>query len=142
MVLILLLLVIVPIVELTVIIQVGQWIGVWPTIALLIADSLLGAWLLRRQGRASWLAFRAAIGSGRIPARESVDGALVIAGGALMLTPGFVSDAVGALMILPPTRAALRGWMMRRGRSIVGAPPGPSAPRRQYDVDTSATEIR
>lgn len=142
MVLILLLLVIVPIVELTVIIQVGEWIGVLPTIALLIADSLLGAWLLRRQGRAAWLAFRSALGSGRVPARESIDGALVIAGGALMLTPGFVSDAVGALMILPPTRALLRGWLMRRGRSIVGAPQGPSAARRRYDVDTSATEIR
>lgn len=141
MVLILLLLLIVPIVELAVIIQVGQWIGVLPTIALLIADSLLGAWLLRRQGRAAWHAFRAAIAAGRLPARESIDGVLVIGGGALMLTPGFVSDLVGMVMILPPTRARLRARLLKRSATFVGASARPGPARRRYDVETSAVEI-
>lgn len=141
MLIILLLLVIVPIVELAVIIQIGQWIGVLPTIVLLLADSLLGAWLLRRQGRATWIAFRTALAAGRVPARESIDGVLVIAGGALMLTPGFVSDLAGAALILPPTRALVRGRLMRRGGMTAGTGTPPAPPRRAYDIEASAIEV-
>jgi UPF0716 protein FxsA len=123
-------LVVVPIAELWLLIQVGQQIGVLPTVALLILDSLLGAWLLRREGRRTWQAFRAASEAGRVPAKEVADGALVIFGGALLLTPGFLSDALGLLCILPPTRALVRRsllgvvtrrflgplpWLLRRG---------------------------
>ena len=100
--------VLVPIAELYVLIQVGQQIGVLATIALLIADSLLGAWLLRREGSRAWRALRAALAAHRLPAREVADGALVIFGGALLLTPGFLSDILGLLCILPPSRAVLR----------------------------------
>ena len=100
--------VVVPIVELYVIVQVGQSIGVLPTIALLVLDSVLGAWLVRREGRRTWAAFRAALESSRVPAKEVADGALVIFGGALLLTPGFTTDALGLLCVLPPTRAVLR----------------------------------
>ena len=79
-----------------------------PTIALLIVDSLLGAWLLRREGAKAWQAFRRALDERRVPAREVADGALVLFGGALLLTPGFLSDVLGLLCILPPTRAGLR----------------------------------
>jgi UPF0716 protein FxsA len=101
-------LVIVPLVEIYVLVQVGQVIGALPTIALLLVMSLLGAYLLRREGTKTWRAFRSAMGSGRVPAREVADGALVIFGGALLLTPGFATDIFGLLCVLPPTRAVLR----------------------------------
>ena len=101
--------IVVPIAELYVLIQVGQAIGVLPTIALLIVDALVGAWLLRHEGAKAWRAFRLALDERRLPAREVADGALVLFGGALLLTPGFLSDILGLLCILPPTRAGLRG---------------------------------
>ena len=109
----LLLFVVVPIVEIYVIVQVGQTIGVLPTIALLIVDSLLGAWLLRREGRRTWRAFRLALDERRVPAREVADGVLVLIGGTLLITPGFLSDLVGLLFLLPPTRAAIRPLLTR-----------------------------
>ncbi len=89
----LILFVLVPIAELYVIIQVGQAIGVLPTIAILVADSIIGAVLLRSQGRAAWRRFNAAVSEGRIPTREVLDGVLVIAGAFALLTPGFITDA-------------------------------------------------
>jgi UPF0716 protein FxsA len=104
---------VVPLVELYVLIQVGQEIGALPTIAILLLDSLLGAFLMRSQGRSAWERFLTATRSGRIPAREVVDGALVIVGGALLLTPGFITDIFGILLLLPPTRAILRRFLLR-----------------------------
>jgi UPF0716 protein FxsA len=101
-------LVVVPLVEIYVLVQVGQVIGALPTIALLVVMSVVGAWLLRREGARTWRAFRDATAAGRVPAREVADGALVIFGGALLLTPGFATDALGLLCVLPPTRAVLR----------------------------------
>lgn len=101
-------LIVVPLVELYVLIQTGQVIGLLPTLLLLLAMSLLGGYLLRREGSRTWRALRTALHAGRLPAKEVADGALVILGGALLLTPGFVTDAFGLLCILPPTRAALR----------------------------------
>lgn len=106
--LLIVLFIVVPIVELYVIIQVGGAIGVLPTIALLVADSVLGSVLMRSQGRAAWRSFQAATAAGRVPAREVLDGALVIFGGALLLTPGFVTDVLGLALLLPPTRALVR----------------------------------
>ena len=109
----LVLFVVVPVVELWVIIQVGQAIGVLPTVALLLADAVLGTWLFRREGRRAWTAFREALAAGRVPAREVADGALVVVGGAFLLSPGFVTDLIGVLCLLPPTRALLRGVLTR-----------------------------
>ncbi|HXE44218.1 MAG TPA: FxsA family protein [Conexibacter sp.] len=141
-----LLFVVVPIAELYVIIQVGSAIGALPTIGLLIVDSVLGSWLLRSQGRAAWRRFRIALAGGRPPARETVDGALVIMGGALMLAPGFITDAFGALLLLPPSRALARRAIMRNARSRLlgglGAAAASRARTRQdYDVDATAREI-
>jgi len=145
--LLILLFVVVPIAELYVIVQVGEAIGALPTIALLIADSIFGSWLLRAQGRAVWRRFRTTLATGRPPARETVDGALVILGGALMLAPGFITDAFGILLLLPPTRAAVRRMIVRHARSrlliglagAAGAPPRPRT-RQDYDVDATARE--
>jgi len=103
-----LLFVVVPLVELFVIIQVGGAIGVLPTIGLLVLDSVLGSVLMRSQGRAAWQNFQAATAAGKVPAREVLDGALIIFGGALLLTPGFVTDLLGLGLLLPPTRALVR----------------------------------
>jgi UPF0716 protein FxsA len=134
----LLLFIVVPIVELYVILQVGQAIGVLPTIGVLIADSVLGSVLMRSQGRAVWRRFNDALAAGRPPAREVLDGALVIFGGALLLTPGFVTDVTGLLLLLPPTRAIVRRVLVRRlgGRIVTGTVRGPG-----YDVDGTATEV-
>src|SRR4051812_39662402 len=106
--------VVVPIAGLYVIIQVGEAIGALPTIALLVADSILGSMLMRSQGRTAWRRFNAALTEGRIPHREVLDGALVIFGGALLLTPGFLTDVLGVLLLLPPTRAIVRAALVRR----------------------------
>jgi UPF0716 protein FxsA len=105
--------IVVPLVEIYVLIQVGQVIGPWWTILLLILDSLFGTWLIRREGGRAWLALRVALESGRMPARELADGALILVGGTLMLTPGFVTDAFGILLILPFTRPAARRMLTR-----------------------------
>jgi UPF0716 protein FxsA len=106
--LLLLLFIVVPLVELFVIIQVGQAIGLVPTLILLFLDAILGAYLLRTQGRAAWRRFNEAVAERRIPHREVFDGVLVIIGGALLLTPGFVTDVVGLLLLIPPSRDAIR----------------------------------
>jgi len=154
--LLVLLFIVVPIAELFVIIQVGEAIGVLPTIALLIADSVLGSMLMRSQGRAAWRRFNAALAAGRIPHREVLDGGLVIFGGALLLTPGFLSDILGLVLLLPPTRALARGVIARRFLPRVVASGlggiaggvgrnGPAGTRPRPadggDVDGTATEI-
>ncbi len=100
--------IVIPIAELALLIQVGQVIGVWWTILLLIADSILGTWLIKREGGRAWQALRTALDSGRMPAKELADGALILIGGTLMLSPGFVTDAFGILLILPFTRPIFR----------------------------------
>lgn len=109
----------VPIAELYVIIQIGQAIGVVPTLALLVLGALLGAALARSQGRAAWQRFNRALAAGRVPARETFDGAMIILGGALLLTPGFITDVFGIALLLPPTRALLRRGVGRLARRRV-----------------------
>ena len=107
----------VPVVEIFVIIQVGQIIGPFPTLALLIFESLLGAWLLKREGRAAWVSLQRAVASGRLPGQELVDAGLVLVGGTLLLAPGFITDVVGFFFILPWTRPLTRRlliWLLLR----------------------------
>lgn len=109
-----LLFLVVPLVELAVIIQVGQWLGVLDTIALLLLVSLAGAWLVRREGLGVWRRLNQQVASGSMPGAELVDGVLILMAGALLLTPGFVTDCVGLLLLLPPVRAAVRALARRR----------------------------
>ncbi len=99
-----LLFIVLPVVEIYILIQIGQAIGAWWTILLLIADGFLGSWLMKREGRRAWAALRDAIDSRRMPARELADGALILVGGTLLLTPGFVTDVFGLFCVLPFTR--------------------------------------
>ena len=136
--------IVVPIAELAVIIQVGQIIGVWWTIGLLIADSILGSVLMRSQGRTAWRRFNETTRAGRVPAREVLDGALVIFGGALLLTPGFITDVLGLLLLFPPTRALVRVVLARRlaDRMVVSMTAGPRVRRRRDDdVEGTAVEV-
>ena len=107
----------VPVVEIYVIVQVGQVIGAWPTVALLLVESLLGAWLVKREGRRAWRVLKAAAQTGRLPGRELADAGLVLVGGTLLLTPGFVTDVVGFFFVLPLTRPLARrvlGFVLAR----------------------------
>jgi UPF0716 protein FxsA len=131
---------IVPVAELYVIYQVGDAIGVLPTFLLLALDSVLGSLLLRAQGRAVWNRFNETMARGRVPHRELVDGVLVIFGGALLLTPGFLTDVVGLLLLIPPTRSVVRRIAMRRLGRRVAAGVAPRPDRRGWDVDGTATE--
>ena len=123
MFLLVLIFIVVPLAELYVIIQVGQAIGLIPTLVLLLLDALLGAMLLRHQGRAAWIQFNRALAENRLPHKEVYDGILVILGGALLLTPGFITDIFGLVLLLPPTRAIVRGITSRivRRRVAMGA---------------------
>jgi UPF0716 protein FxsA len=132
----------VPLLELYVVVQASNAIGIGWTILLLIADSLLGAVLLKREGGQAWRALRTAIEAARMPARELADGALILVGGTLLLTPGFLTDALGFFFILPFTRPVARrvltGFIARRFVPV-GAPrtaerPGQPGPVVRGDV--------
>jgi UPF0716 protein FxsA len=139
----LLLFLIVPIVELYVIIQVGQSIGAGPTLVLLVLLSVAGAWLVKREGLGVWARFRAQLERGALPANELLDGLLILLAGALMLTPGFVTDVVGILLLIPPCRAVARSMLARRYRARLeaatvgglGGPGGSFVYGRVYDVE-------
>ena len=146
------LLLLMPIIEIAVIVAVGQAIGGWPTFLLLVATSLLGAWLIRREGGRAWRALEQAVRSGRMPAREIADGVVVLVGGGLLLAPGFVSDVLGLLLVLPFTRPVARSMLAtvisRRlvaqterftGPTVAGQPgwdqQTPQGPRRSSSSD-------
>ena len=102
------LLLVVPVIEIAVIVAVGKVIGGWQTLLLLVLESLLGAWLVRREGSRAWDALRTALNTGRMPSRELADAALVLVGGTLLLAPGFVTDIVGFFFVIPLTRPLAR----------------------------------
>ena len=142
--LLIVLFIIVPIAELALLIQVGQAIGVWWTVLLLIADAILGSWLLRAQGRAAWRRFNDTLAGGGLPHREVIDGVLIIFGGALLLTPGFITDIFGLLFLIPPTRAVMRRLLVRRGMlKLVTSMPGTASPPngRPRDIEGTAVDI-
>jgi UPF0716 protein FxsA len=145
MFLLILLFILVPIAELYVIFKVGDSIGWLPTLALLVIDSVAGWWLLRSQGRVVWQRFQATMEAGRIPHREVFDGVLVIFGGAFLLTPGFITDIFGFLLLLPPTRSLIRRFLIRRGGRMFGISMatgrrGGAPARQDWDVEGTAYE--
>jgi UPF0716 protein FxsA len=144
--------IVVPLAELYVILKVADDLLGWPlTIALLAADSLLGSWLLRSQGRAVWRRFNDAVRAGRVPHSEVIDGVLVIFGGAFLITPGFITDVIGLVLLIPPTRRVVRRIARRTiERRTVVAVAGPAAARAarrrrggagDYDVEGTASEV-
>lgn len=159
---VLLAILVVPLVELAVIMQVGDVIGIGWTLVLLVAVSVFGAWLVKREGRRAWTAFRVALAAGRWPGDEVVHGALVLVGSVLLVTPGFVTDVVGFALLLPPTRAVVsrlvrarltpvplqayqtvRGArrQVRRGADPAGRRSGGDRPAREQGGDTYDVEV-
>ena len=131
--------IVVPLAELYVILRVGDAIGAIWTILLLAADSVLGSILLRTQGRSVWRRFNTALADGKMPHREVIDGVLVVFGGAFLITPGFITDVVGILLLVPPTRAVIRHLLVSRlGRRI--AVNAATRGRMRYDVEGTARE--
>jgi UPF0716 protein FxsA len=156
MVLLVVLFIVVPLAELYVIIQVGNAIGIVPTLAILLADAVLGSLLLRHQGRAAWRRFNEALAERRFPGKEVADGVMITFGGALLLTPGFITDIAGVVLLLPPTRALIRRLLWRflqsRYKLVAGPagwgyeqmrnrPPEQDPSGRSYDVDGTAHEV-
>jgi UPF0716 protein FxsA len=106
--------IVVPLAELAVIIQVGQSLGVWPTIGLLLLVSVVGARMVKFQGLSTLFKAQTRMAKGEIPGEEMISGVAILFAGALMLTPGFITDAVGVVLLLPPLRAPVVKWAMKR----------------------------
>jgi UPF0716 protein FxsA len=139
---VLLMLIIWPIAELFVAIEVAQAIGVLATVLLLVIGWPIGLWVVRTQGRAAWQRLSAAVAAGRPPGREVIDGALVLIGGTLLIVPGFITDVIGLVLLAPPTRALARSGIRRNFRSrIVVQATRFARPSSTYDVDSTATDI-
>ncbi len=136
----LILLILWPVAEIFVAIKVADAIGVLATVLLLIAGWPLGAWALRSRGRAAWRRLASVVAAGRTPGREVLDGALVVAGGALLMVPGFITDVLGIVLLLGPTRAVMRRLLVRNLQSRVVV----RAARRagsSDDVDSTAHDL-
>jgi len=134
----------VPLIEIYVIIQVGQVIGPWWTILLLLLDGAFGTWLIKHEGRRAWRALQTALHQGRLPSVELADGILVLVGGTLMLAPGFVTDAFGVLMILPFTRPIgrrLLAGVLARRLTVVGGAGRPQTQTRPGHEDVIRGEV-
>ena len=143
-----------PIFEIAVLVAVGKAIGGWPTFLLLVATSLLGVWMIRREGARAWRALEQAVRSGRMPAREIADGIVVLVGGGLLVAPGFVTDLLGLLLVLPFTRPVARSMLAavisRRlvaqterftGPTVTGQPGWEQRPPQGPRRSTSSDEV-
>jgi UPF0716 protein FxsA len=138
----LLLLICWPVAEVFVAIELADAIGVLAMLLLLIASWPIGTWALRSRGRAAWRRLGEAVAARRPPGREVLDGALTLLGGLLMIVPGFITDALGALLLLPPTRALMRRVLVRNLQSrVVVRATGFTRGATPYDVDSTATDV-
>jgi len=144
--LLLLLLIAIPVVEIYVIVVVGQAIGWWWTIFALVAETIVGGWLVRREGRRAWRNLVGQLAEGQAPTRTAVDGALILVGGLLLLIPGFVTDLIGFLCVLPLTRPLVRralvGYVSRRSATVlVGGPVFDETPATRQSRPTDPNVI-
>ncbi len=148
-----LLLLAVPAIELWIIIRVAGELGLGTTLVLLVVISVAGAWLLKQQGLQTWRRLQSTLSRGRMPTAEVTDGALILLGGALLMTPGFLTDAFGIVLLLPPARAVVKGaargamgrWAARRlRRGPSGGPAGgasqPGSSRRPPVIDVTEVD--
>lgn len=144
---------VVPFVELWILLRVGDWIGFWPTVALVLAEAMVGAWLAKREGLRVLRDWQAALAQMRLPDEGITASLLVLVGAVLLATPGFISDVVGMLFLIPPTRKVAAGLIetyvkkrLDRGGSVFGVrvvtPKGAYGRRRVVDVDGEVVEDR
>ncbi|MEN9804610.1 MAG: hypothetical protein RIS41_1457 [Actinomycetota bacterium] len=149
-----LLFIVFPAAELYVIIRVGSSIGFLNTLGLIVLVAVVGSWLVKREGLRVWRKFNESVMQGRVPTREIVDGVLIMMAGALLLAPGFLTDALGLLVLFPPTRLVFRRMLLARasrgsvilgGFGPVSSRDGTSTRRSRIDgdfIDTDGTEPR
>jgi UPF0716 protein FxsA len=140
-----------PILDLETLVEVGGWIGAWPTVGIMLLSATIGIILLCIQGVAILTQARSTLNKGRFPAREVFDGACVLIGGALLVLPGFASDLVGLILLMPPARFLMRrliAWEIRRSgrfaiwtleRQPVRAPGGGTVIEGEYKPVEAAT---
>lgn len=144
--LVLLAFLLIPVVEFAVIVEVASRIGTLETIAVLLVVSIAGAWLVRREGMGVLRRIQAQLGRGSVPDKELVDGGLILFAGGLMLTPGFLTDIVGLLLLFPPTRLVARSALLRRfsSRVRIMTPTGVRRPSRDRGgvVDVDSVDLR
>ncbi len=125
-----LLFLIIPFIEIYLLLKIGAIVGVFPTIFLVVFTAVLGAWLLRQQGLATWQRLQESLAKGTIPAFEMIEGPILLVGGALLLTPGFFTDILGFLCLIPATRKKLAHYIIAKGIiTTTGAAPGPQKPK-------------
>lgn len=125
----------VPLIEIYLLIKVGGVLGALPTVALVVFTAVLGAWLMRVQGLSTLNRVRTMLMSGKVPAIEALEGVALLIGGALLLTPGFFTDTLGFLAMIPPIRRRFIIWMLKRGViRVAGGPPGRTPPRQGPSV--------
>ena len=106
--------IIIPLIELVILIKVGSYIGLWPTILIVVLTGVVGASLARYQGFLIINKIRSDVSSGRVPARELIDGLLVLIGGIVLLTPGFLTDIFGFVLLIPVTRNVIKGFVRKQ----------------------------
>lgn len=127
---------VVPIVEIYLLIKVGSLIGALPTIGMVVFTAVLGAWLLRVQGLATLLRVRDTMARGGLPALELLEGAALLVAGALLLTPGFFTDTIGFLLLVPPLRRRAIQWLLGRATvQVFGSVAGGGEPRGPHTID-------
>jgi len=135
--LVLVLIIGVPIAELYVFVQMSHAIGFFNSLLVLAGVSVVGAWIVKRQGMRVWRRFNEQVRRGAVPSREIADGVALLVAGALLLTPGFITDAIGVLLLLPPVRAVVRTVLARRSRGkhvITATYSGPLTEHRVIDA--------
>ena len=148
--------ILVPCIEMVLLFTIGSRIGAVNTVAVILLTGFVGAWLARQQGWAAWVRIHEAMRQGRLPTREIVDGVLILAAGLLLLTPGFLTDAVGFALLIPFCRAAIRGALTGYFRGKVrttvvmggregkpaddGGPAEPAGDSRIIDVEATRVE--
>ena len=139
---------IVPVLDLALLVAVGERIGFWPTVATVVLTAFVGSALARREGTAAWQRVQARLGEGGLPGPELIDGLLILIAGVLLLTPGFLTDLAGLLGLLPPTRAVARRALRARFERavqqgsvrVVGMRPGAPVPGAPFGAPRPAVE--
>jgi UPF0716 protein FxsA len=106
--------IVVPLVELALLLTIGAKIGIWPTLAIIVSTAVLGASLSRREGLKTWWQFQEKLMSGAFPNEELLDGLLILVAGAVLLTPGFLTDALGFILLIPGSRRMVKDWLRQR----------------------------
>ena len=117
----LLLFLIVPVLDLALLVSVGERLGLWPTLGVVVTTAVVGSWLARREGTAAWRRVQEKLATGGVPGPELIDGVVILVAGTLLLTPGFLTDLAGLLGLFPPTRALARTWLRSRFEGAVRA---------------------